>query len=242
MLSDTHSKYYVGVSCRPYKQALPILSRIGFTLIEVLVAMTILMLLVLMTTNMFSGASTAANIGNERAEVNTAGRAALGFMSMKLSQAITGLIEPAVPPFYWNFDLKNSNDVSFCSVSDILQSNRFYFDGFNIVYCYGANSGVLIDNVIDFKLYAYDKYINLRDAEGDPFNCHLTNNLPYCFDISIRLLSSGDKKKADQLSGSGSSLDNFIARNSRWFTTRVYFQTRQGYIRHEYVDFDYSDY
>ena len=90
------------------------------------------------------------------------------------------------------------------------------------------------------KIYAYDKYDNLYNADynigGDPLNCHLTSNLPYCVDIGIQLISSNDKKKADQLSGS--SLTDFIARNCRWFTTRVYFQTRQGYIKHAYEDRD----
>lgn len=245
MLSDTHSKYCVEMSCRPFKQALPISLRRprGFTLIEVLVAMTILMLLVLMMTNMFSGASASANIGNDSAEVNTAGRATLNFMSMKLSQAIAGNAEPSSPSFnYWDFNLTGGSNASFYSVGDIIQSNRFYYDGSNIIYCYGANQGVLIDNVKDVKFYAYEDYDSLKMAQGaqvDPFNCHLTNGLPFCFDIAIKLISSSDKKKAEQLSGA--SLDNFLVRNCRWFTTRVYFQTGQGYKNKEYDDTDKTD-
>lgn len=234
--SNTYCQCYRGILRHSHKHTIPFLSPRGFTLIEVLVAMAILLLIVLMVSNMFSVATIAANSGNERAEVETAGRAALGFMSMKLSQAITGRVEPYVSPFYWNFNLAGGNNVSFYLVSDTIQFNRFYFDGSNLVYSYGTTNGILIDNVIDLKFYAYDKYTDLRDAKGDPFNCQLSNNLPYCVDIGIRLISSGDKKKAVQLSGS--SLTSFMARNSRWFTTRVYFQTRQGYIKHEYEDWD----
>ena len=130
--------------------------------------------------------------------------------------------------------------MSFCLVSDTIQSNRFYFDGSNLVYCYGTTNAVLIENVIDLKFYAYDQYdnlVNVGQPGEDPFNCNLTDNLPYCFDIGIRLISDDDKTKANQLSGS-SSYDNFIARNSRWFTTRVYFQSRQGYEKHVYNDQD----
>ena len=238
MLSDMHNKYYARMLCRLHEQAHPGTSRRGFTLIEVLVAMTILMLLVLMISNMFSGASATANIGNDSAEVNTAGRAALNFMSAKLSQAIAGAAEPPSPSFAsWDFKLTDGTNVSFYSVSDSIKSNRFYFDGTNLVYGCGTDIGVLIDNVVDAKFYAYGKYDDLKMAQGDPFNCHFTNNLPYCFDIGIKLISSSDKKKAAQLSGT--SLESFLARNCHWFTTRVYFQARQGYkVKDQYDDRD----
>jgi len=207
----------------------------GFTLIEVMVAMTITIIIILMVANMFSDATTASNSGIDRAEMETDGRAALNFMSRKLSQAIAGTAEPSSS--CRTFALTAGEDVTFESVSDAIESNRFYYDGSNLVYCYQANDpAVLIGNVVNLKLYAYEKHENLCYAQGDPFNCLLTTNLPYCFDIGIRLISSGDKNKADQLSGI--SLTNFIASNSRWFSTRVYFQTRKGYEEHKYNDQD----
>ena len=242
MSNNTHSECGVGVSCHPLKQALPSLSQRAFTLIEVLVAMTILMSLILMLTNMFSGASAAANIGNDSAEVNTAGRAALNFMSMKLSQAMGGLMEPPPlsPPSSWSFDLTDGNDVRFYSVTDRAQLRRFYFDGSNLVYYYGITNGVLVENVVDFKIYAYaEEGENLIKGKGDPFNFHSgtsTNHLPYCVDIGIKLLSYRDYKKMQQLSGD--NLANFLSRNGCWFTTRVYFQLKQGYTEHTAHDTD----
>jgi len=237
MSRNTHTECCLGISCRLHEQAIPGLSRQGFTLIEVLVAMTILMGMVIMIANMFSAATGASNSGNDRSEVETAGRAALGFMSMKLSQAIAGPVEPVVPPFNWSFDLDSVTNVSFCLVSDTIQSNRFYFDGSNLMYGYGINNGVLIENVIDMKIYAYDKYDDFKKGNY-ALNCHLTNNLPYCVDIGIRLISYGDNNKYQQMRLSGANTDDFLTRNCRWFTTRVYFQTRQGYIKHEYGEYD----
>lgn len=207
----------------------------GFTLIEVLVAMAITALLILMANNIFSAASGSYNAGVERSEVEAAGRAALNFMSTKLSQAIVGLADPS--SFYWDFNLTAGKDVNFYSAGDTIQLNRFYFDGTNLLYGYGTNNpAFLIDNVVDFKIYAYPSYQQLVTAQGDPFNCSFSTNLPYCVDISIKLISASDKKKADQLSGG--SLADFLLRNGRWFTTRVYFQLRQGYLKHPYGQSD----
>jgi len=228
--NNIYGKCDLRLSHHLHKQAFSGLSRQGFSLLEVLVAMTILMILVIMVANMFSQATNATNIGNERAEVETAGRAALGFMSMKLSQAIVGTD-------YWRFKLSAGDDVSFCSASDTVLSNRFYFDGSNLVYSYGTNSGVLIENVENVKFYAYKTHDALSSAsENMLFNYSDATNLPYCFDIGIRLLSASDNKR--KLSGGS----DFIARNGRWFTTRVYFQLRQGYMKHDYRTWDRDPY
>jgi len=188
-----------------------------------------------MVTNMFSDATTACNSGTDRAEMETDGRAALNFMSRKLSQAIAGPAEPS--SYYRSFILSGGSNVIFNSVSDSIQSNRFYFDGSNLVYCFESyDPAILIGNVVDLKFYAFETYTMLNSGTGNPFECNLATNLPYCFDIAINLLSSNDKAKASQLSGTVKS--DFINRNSRWFTTRVYFQTRQGYKIHDYEDAD----
>ena len=234
MSNDTHSERCAKITCHHVGSPISTACQRGFTLIEVMVAMTITIILILMVTNMFSNATTACNSGTNRAEIETDGRAALNFMSRKLSQAIAGPAEPS--SYYRTFTLTAGKDVNFNSVSDAIESNRFYYDGSNIVYCYQTNDpAALIGNVVNLQFYAYEKYENLCYGAGDPLNCHLTN-LPYCFDIAINLLSSDDKMKASQLSEP--VLTEFIARNSRWFTTRVYFQTRQGYEIHDYEDTD----
>ena len=235
MLNDTHSERCAKIPCHHVGFPISAACQRGFTLIEVMVAMTITIILIVMVTNMFSDATTACNSGTDRAEMETDGRAALNFMSRKLSQAIAGPAEPS--SYYRSFILSGGSNVIFNSVSDSIQSNRFYFDGSNLVYCFESyDPAILIGNVVDLKFYAFETYTMLNSGTGNPFECNLATNLPYCFDIAINLLSSNDKAKASQLSEP--DLSKFKERNSRWFTTRAYFQTRQGYKIHDYEDAD----
>ncbi|MDP2663020.1 MAG: prepilin-type N-terminal cleavage/methylation domain-containing protein, partial [Dehalococcoidia bacterium] len=56
----------------------------AFTLIEVLVAMTVLAVMVLMAANIFQSSSASWNIGTQKADMNTSARAALDFMAREL--------------------------------------------------------------------------------------------------------------------------------------------------------------
>jgi hypothetical protein len=62
----------------------------GFSLLEVLVSMSVLIVMVMMVTNMFRNTSEAWDTGTQRAEMNTSARAAVDYISRELSCAVAG--------------------------------------------------------------------------------------------------------------------------------------------------------
>jgi prepilin-type N-terminal cleavage/methylation domain-containing protein len=62
--------------------------RSGFTLLELLVAMIILMVIVLATARIFDQSTVAWDSGSRKAEVNMTGRAVADFMAQEISQAV----------------------------------------------------------------------------------------------------------------------------------------------------------
>jgi prepilin-type N-terminal cleavage/methylation domain-containing protein len=70
--------------------------RAAFTLIEVLVAMTVLAIMILMVANIFQSSSASWNIGTQKADMNTAARAALDFMARELESAVAGPVDKSV--------------------------------------------------------------------------------------------------------------------------------------------------
>jgi prepilin-type N-terminal cleavage/methylation domain-containing protein len=65
-------------------------ARAGFTILELLCAMAVLLIIVMMMGEIFTHSSRAWEIGTGQAENNTAGRAAIEFLARELSQAIAG--------------------------------------------------------------------------------------------------------------------------------------------------------
>ena len=113
----------------------------GFSLIEVLVSMTILIVIVVMVTNMFRNASEAWDTGTQHAEMNTAARAAMEFISRELSCAMAGAMPDAaggiaiVKRFKLEKDANNNvQDLSFIALSSdkeddyALRGIRFRYD------------------------------------------------------------------------------------------------------------------
>ena len=90
----------------------------GFTLIEVLVATTILVILVLVMSSVFHQSSVAWDGGMRKAEGNMTGRAILGFMSREMSEAVvdashTNLFKMEIHPDSATFvTLRGTNDMA----------------------------------------------------------------------------------------------------------------------------------
>ncbi len=84
----------------------------------------------------------------------------------------------------------------------------------------------LIDNIINLKFCAYDDNgTEITDYySADPAN---SNRLPAYVDISLVLLSKDDMTKVADLGGADQA--EFINRNAKCYTTRVYFPNREGY-------------
>ena len=60
----------------------------GFTLLELLVSMVILMVIVLSTTKIFNASTVAWDTGSRKAEVNMTGRSVADFLAQEISQAV----------------------------------------------------------------------------------------------------------------------------------------------------------
>ena len=216
--------------------------------------MAILALLVVMISNMFQDTTMAWNVGTQKAEVNTAGRAAVELIARELSAAVAGPIDKSQSggADYLPFRLVSSNDIRFLAIAQepsvsgadtyrALRGVYFWSEQGELKYarrtesldCYSSiwNQGLppvlvqytLITNVTDFQIYAY---LNADGSYISSFPTTLTNNLPFCVDILVELMSANDMKKANAL-GAGKAA--FIAKNAKCYSTRVYFPNRKGY-------------
>ncbi|MBU1856929.1 MAG: prepilin-type N-terminal cleavage/methylation domain-containing protein [Verrucomicrobia bacterium] len=227
----------------------------GFTLIEVLVAMTVLSVMVLMVANIFQSSSASWNIGTQKADMNTAARAALDFMARELQSAVAGPIEAVNPPALSDlqFELKNAGkEIRFYSLSGDPDSSSgtravrgilFLHDPYQLKsqrrtgvsspfnpYSDAlsfSGSQILITNVWMFQALAYASMDDL--VNGFSTDSYQSNMLPICMDMAIVMLSDDDMMRATALSSDPTEQDNFVARNSKLYSTRVYFPNRVGY-------------
>ncbi len=92
----------------------------AFTLIEVLVAMTVLSVMVLMAANIFQSSSASWNIGTQKADMNTAARAALDYMARELACAVAGPIDKvgSAGADYLTLYQKDINNLRFLTLID----------------------------------------------------------------------------------------------------------------------------
>lgn len=217
----------------------------AFTLIEVLVAMTVLSVMVLMVANIFQSSSASWNIGTQKADMNTAARAALDFMARELASAVAGPIETVAAGANSAivFDLQNGNDIRFVSLlgepggdKRALQASLFRYQD-NILQYHRETSSfnpyinspgwsggaMLITNVLDLQISAFANESDLNGGAGT--GAYNSNSLPLCLDIALEMLSDDDMRK---YIATGNDPD-FRARNAKIYSTRVYFPNRVGY-------------
>ncbi len=230
------------------------LFRAGFTLVEIMVAMSVLAILVMMIGNIFQQVSSSWNIGTQSADANTAARAALNFMAQELGQAVAGPIEAApgaVNPLpCLSFEVANNGtDVSFVTLTGeasrdadrgALRRSAFYFDSSSNVMRYARQvqwdasytvepshqgAHTLIRNVVDFWMCVYSNRTDFEVNQGWSENVRFTNALPVCLDIYLEILSESDMARWQ----SRGKDNEFREQNAQSYSTRVYFQNRQGY-------------
>lgn len=226
----------------------------AFTLIEVLVSMTILVVIVLLVTNLFDQASKNWRVGIDNVEMNNAARAALDLMTRELESAVAGPIESAClnGATDLQFVMLDSNDVEFISLAQTpdakhraLRAIRYRFTppgagGIsklirslenNKFDCYTnknwtVNIGGINDD--DMAERVADFYMVPFDDNGTPWDLSdvvETNRLPAFMDIHVKIVS----REAFEISSKMSVPDNYLENNSRIFSTRVYFANRNGY-------------
>jgi len=130
----------------------------GFTLIEILVSMSVLMVIVIMVTNMFRNASEAWDTGTQRAEMNTSARAAVEYIARELSCAMAGSFQDSAGNTLYlkRFKLEtdahdNVQDLSFIALSGEDQALR------GVRFRYDRNDGHIIEMRRDTDA-SFDRY------------------------------------------------------------------------------------
>ena len=220
-------------------------SNSSFSLIEVLVSMTVLIVIIVMVTNMFRNASEAWDTGTQRAEMNTAARAAVEYIARELSCAVAGSMPDSqggtatVKPFTL---LTANSDLSFTALSgenQALRGIRFRYNSAdrtieadfvtNNFQPYasvwpGWDPNLLITNVWAFNVTVCSNENDM--LSGNARSGYASSELPACVDISIEMLGERDMTRALRLSGVQQT--GFVMTNSRVYTTRVCFPNRGG--------------
>ena len=218
----------------------------AFTLIEVLVAMTVLSVLVLMAANIFQSSSASWNIGTQKADMNTAARAALDYMARELACAVAGQVEAAslATPANLPFNLSGGNEVQFVALSGdpedgrALRGIRFKHENNTLrqerftgdfkpysgpIWGAGSSLQIMVTNVLSLTMVAFANESDLNGGAGTvPYNF---NSLPLCLDIALEMLSDDDMRRY-LATGKDPA---FKARNAKLYSTRVYFPNRVGY-------------
>jgi len=207
--------------------------------------MTVLSVMILMVANIFQSSSAAWNIGTQKASMNTAARAALDYMARELACAVAGEVQSAelATPASIPFTLTGGNDVTFVALSgdpangralrgmqfkyesQTLKHNRFtgLFKPYTgPVWDGGSGLQVMIENVLSLTMVAYADELALQNGTGA--GDWSAGSLPLCLDIAIEMLSEDDMVRKD----AGASAD-FVDRNAKVYSTRVYFPNRAGY-------------
>jgi len=248
LLSSTAHSLRPTVLSRPQSTAYSLQS--GFTLIEVLVAMTVLAVMVLMVANIFQSSSASWNIGTQKADMNTAARAALDFMARELASAVAGPIEAANPPAATAipFVLTGGTSIQFIALSGdpvngrALRGNCFQhddgkrtlkYDRFTPtdVYANPFTSGnglqLFVTNVWSLTMYAFSGESELKGGVGT-LNYN-SNSLPLCLDVAVEMLSDDDMGRALTFAPNSQPQKDYVARNAKLYSTRVYFPNRKGY-------------
>jgi type II secretory pathway pseudopilin PulG len=226
-------------------------SKPAFSLIEVLVSMTVLIVIIVMVTNMFRNASEAWDMGTQRAEMNTSARAAIEYIARELSCAVAGSMPDSTGgvAVVNHFTLRrgagmdyNVTNLSFTALSGENQALRgvlFRFDSANRIietehnnnppYSSSAwtwpTAALLITNVWRFEVTVCSNESDmLNGGVGYAYDSSLNSDLlPACVDILIEMLGERDMTRA---LGLGAAQDGFVMTNSRVYTTRVCFPNR----------------
>lgn len=266
--------------------------RAGFTLLELLVAIAILMSIVWAMTAIFTESDRAWEQGTSRVEVNTEGRAALDLISHDLQYAITGSTitfaiqrdRNNIKSFGFTNDeicvvslqvdsadsssqkLRAAREIHYFVVSNRTTRGRYQLvrgqwgesmhePPANLKHSYfnpdwyktGAGAGrpteyqVVADNVTAVAFYApvtntvfdvNDKLVRNYDSRD------YGNSLPHYVDIFIELLGERDARQLAELEAHAAPAKEqyaFLEKHARRYTTRVWFNNRQGYKNRGYI-------
>ncbi len=230
--------------------------RAGFSLVEVLAAISVLAILVLLVGRLFAQGSAVWTAGVQRTDTNTGAHAALDFMARELGAAVvqkTNLTMRA-----------GSGVISFVSLNHIpeVRSGDRYRAAQQVRYALFPMAGVTGVQMLgrhvkeqfdaNFQSYANPSWYNAFNTYNPAWAAPLLENVvnvsftvydstptamanydsasmapPAYIEIAMETLSSDDARTASELTGTAKS--DFIGRRKRTFARRVYLQHEAGY-------------
>jgi type II secretory pathway pseudopilin PulG len=222
----------------------PLQKTAGFTLIEIMISLVLLIVISTMLSDVFSGSSNAITSANRKSDTSLQGRVALDLMAKELEGALintnfqlTVLSAGKDVRFFSTSNINNTdeNDVkrSFMPVNYYVSTsntlNRWYESPENtaqINQYIGAawddpsgppttgNDDILVNYVTQFEVR-----INNRSLLADRYGLSETN-IPYYADIVLGVLGEEDARTAGELNVS----TDWIEQRENLFTTRIYFR------------------
>lgn len=226
----------------------------GFNLVELLVAMVVLSIVVTMMASIFRDSQSASTQGTAATEIEAAGRNALSMMTRDLQGAVgdTNLVFKEDRSGVVSYGFTNS-EVLFITLdatpthtsraaravmySVQPMTNSALTSRYELVRaCYSTDNcytdpgwftnapmtsyGVVAENV---------SALLLAVPEDSYFSDEHSNTLPAFVDICLELLNERDARQAADLWVRDLDYTNFVERTARRFTTRVFFNNRNGY-------------
>jgi hypothetical protein len=237
----------------------------GFSIIELLTALALLVIMIGIMALIFTHADIARNRGIARIESNTGGQTALSWLTRDLESAVAdtnltfamrqdrdaltsyGITNSEicfisldlVPSTtnrvareiqYWVQEMTNSAGAKLGRYELVRSCHSFppgasedcYLnpDWYDTYIPPDNEQGIVAENIASFQLLATglaENYCSVSNA----------NVLPEYVDVCLEMLDDRAAHQAVQLSGNAT---DFVERNVRRYTTRVYFLNRDGYL------------
>jgi len=156
-------------------------SSCGFTLVELLVAMGILMIIVMMMANLFKQSSIAWESGRRQAEAGLEARAVIGMIQKELSQAVVGGSRAFTA---------SGGSLDFWTLGELSATNR---EARRVRYSHSVGVNPVLRKRIN-DLPQYDLLQNVTRFEVVPTYAAgtATNDLPLWVDIHLVVSASSD--------------------------------------------------
>ena len=217
----------------------------GFTVIEVVTAVFILAVLMAMVGRIFTGSAQAMNQGTGLSEANSQARATISFMKRELSNMLFDRT-----PQRFKLDVSSDNtSILFDSLNNDVKDggatsdlawqrieyaydeteNRITRELFNVSSGSGGGAQVLMENCFGLEFRVYSAQETERRALPITTGVPPPNNrYPLYVDFYFEVLGPKDAAAAKLMSGA--ERDDFLARRTRPYFSRIFLNNHDGYL------------
>jgi len=214
----------------------------GFTLIEVLAAMTVLAIILMLMGEVFSGSTMAWESGTRRMDQNISARAVLDLIQRDVAGAIAIKVDAGdASPYggantslrvltlaetpdatnmegrivrYYTSSTNNNGKTIYLLRRDLVTDAGTVHSAYASGDPTGSGSpGTVAENIAAFEVYT-------NTVAGT------TNQLPSYVDIFLSMLSAADAQRASVAAGGQAA---FVERHEKRYTTRIYLHNQKGY-------------